>query len=226
MKYARKKVLVAAIAAVGLGFAASGNATLLLPGSGPLPVDVLASAPGGTVLASSVTTTSTPTWTGTARTAVVQATPGGTLDYYYQVSNAASSSDALGRVTGATFNNAFTTNVFQTASAFSLFTAGSQAAMNGDRGTDGVVGFNFLPGDGGLGKIDPGQTSDTLIVRTNSTTYGPGVMGIIDGTATFVNAFQPTGQPPLVGPIPEPGTLALLASGLLATGGIARRRRV
>ena len=50
-------------------------------------------------------------------------------------------------------------------------------------------------------------------------------MGIIDGTATFVNAFQPTGQPPLVGPIPEPGTWALLASGLLVTGGIARRRR-
>ncbi len=81
MKHGRKKVLVAAIAAVGLGFAASVNATLLLPGSGPLPVDMLASAPGGTVVASSVTTTSTPTWTATARTAVVQATPGGTLDY-------------------------------------------------------------------------------------------------------------------------------------------------
>jgi hypothetical protein len=31
-------------------------------------------------------------------------------------------------------------------------------------------------------------------------------------------------QPPLVGPIPEPGTLALLASGLLFAGGVARRR--
>jgi hypothetical protein len=33
------------------------------------------------------------------------------------------------------------------------------------------------------------------------------------------------GLPPLVGPIPEPGTMAMLATGLLAMGGIARRRR-
>lgn len=33
------------------------------------------------------------------------------------------------------------------------------------------------------------------------------------------------GLPPLVGPIPEPGTMAMLATGLLAMGGIARRRK-
>jgi hypothetical protein len=50
-------------------------------------------------------------------------------------------------------------------------------------------------------------------------------MGIINGTATFANAFQPSGQPPIVGPIPEPGTMALLATGLLALGGAARKKR-
>lgn len=50
------------------------------------------------------------------------------------------------------------------------------------------------------------------------------------GFETFFVANQggaggPGGLPPLVGPIPEPGTMAMLATGLLAMGGIARRRR-
>ncbi len=38
-------------------------------------------------------------------------------------------------------------------------------------------------------------------------------------------AFQPVGQPPLVGPIPEPGTFALPASGLLGFAAAGRKRR-
>lgn len=41
------------------------------------------------------------------------------------------------------------------------------------------------------------------------------------GSESFVNR---PGLPPLVGPVPEPGTWALLGSGLLALGGVARRR--
>lgn len=99
---------------------------------------------------------------------------------------------------------------------------GNQAASTADRSVDGVVGFNFLPGL--LGKITPGETSDILIVRTNATTFTAGTMGIIDGTAGFAAAFQPSGAPPLVGPIPEPGTFGLLASGLVALVGVARKR--
>lgn len=215
-----------AVAALGLGLAASAHATLLLPGSGPLAVDIVAAAPGGTVLASNSGALTTPHWSGTFRTAVVDGPEAGVnLDFYYQVTNGSSSADSLGRISGADFNNAFITNVMQTAAAFGSFVAGGQTAFTGDRDIFGVVGFNFVPGVNGTGKIDPGESSYTLIVRTNATTYEAGVMGVINGTATFANAFQPSGQPPIVGPIPEPGTMALLATGLLALGGVARKRR-
>lgn len=220
------KSLSIALATLGMGFAAaSAQALVLLPGSGPLAVDIIGAAPGGTVLDSSTQAVSTPHWTGTFRTAVVDGPEAGVnLDFYYQVANASSSTDSLARVTGSDFPNGFTTNLQQTAAAFSIFTAGTQAATNGDRGNLGVVGFNFFPGANGTGKIDPGETSYTLMVRTNATSYTNGFSGLTNGTATTVNSFMPSGQPPIVGPIPEPGTLALLASGLLAAGGVARRR--
>jgi hypothetical protein len=225
--FMKLKSLSIAVATMGMGLAAaSAHALLLMPGSGPLAVDIIGAAPGGTVLASRSEVVTTPHWSGTFRTAVVDSDPtaGVRLDFYYQIANAGSSTDSLGRVTGSDFPNGFTTNLQQTAGAFGIFTAGTQAATNGDRGNLGVVGFNFFPGANGTGKVDPGETSYTLIVRTNATSYTSGFSGITNGTATTVNSFMPSGQPPIVGPIPEPGTLALLASGLLAAGGVARRR--
>jgi hypothetical protein len=220
------KTLSIALAALGLGAAASANATLLLPGGGPLAVDIVASAPGGTILDSASGALITPHWSGTYRTAVVDGPETGVnLDFYYQVTNGSGSADALGRVTGADFNNVFITNLIQTSAVFDGFVAGGQSAFSGDRDTFGVVGFNFVPGANGTGKIDPGESSYLLIIRTNATTYTAGTMAVINGTATYVNAFQPSGQPPLVGPIPEPGTMALLATGLLALGGAARKRQ-
>lgn len=215
-----------AVAAMGFGLAGAAHATLLLPGGGPLAVDIVVAAPGGTVLASNSGALSTPHWSATFRTAVVDGPEAGVnLDFYYQVANGSSSTDSLGRVTGADFPNGFITNVMQTAAPFDGFTGGGQVAFTGDRDFFGVVGFDFLPGANGTGKIDPGESSYTLIIRTNATTYEAGVMGVINGTATFANAFQPSGQPPIVGPIPEPGTMALLATGLLALGGAARKKR-
>jgi len=68
--------------------------------------------------------------------------------------------------------------------------------------------------------IAPGDTSDTIVVKTNATQYDQeGDTAFIDGGGVTVNSLEPAG--PVV--VPEPMSL-----GLLAAGGVicaARRSR-
>lgn len=79
------------------------------------------------------------------------------------------------------------------------------------------VGFNFPASD----EILAGQTTVSLVIQTNATTFVPGTVTAQDGTAgSSAAALAPA---PAV--IPEPGSLVLMGSGLVAVGGFLRKLR-
>ncbi len=80
-----------------------------------------------------------------------------------------------------------------------------------------TLGLVFSGGSVSLSNVLANLNSGDLRVGLHVIAFASG------GSEGFVNR---PGLPPLVGPIPEPGTMALLASGLLALGGVARRKSV
>jgi hypothetical protein len=217
-------------ATVVLLLASPGQAAPLLPGTTvPLTVaDILADpVSDANVEDFIVQGFITPDYTGSLTAAVVR-NAGGTLDFYYQITNDAGSTDALIRNINAAFAivappKVFITEVFYRTDAdgLTMFSDGDAGATpeSADRSFNARnVGFTFLPGN----VIDPGETSRILVIRTDATAFTNGVSGITNDPANFpefVGTFQPAAAA-----VPEPTSLLLLSSAFTAAGFLARHR--
>ena len=62
----------------------------------------------------------------------------------------------------------------------------------------------------------PGNSSNTVVIRTNATQFGPGTINFIDSATANVVGFGPL--------VPEPQSLLLLAAGIPFLAGRRFRR--
>ena len=208
LRPAQATVLTPGTNCAGCTAFAAGDLGTLLATSGDIPV----TSPGGASL-----------WTGILRAKVyTDGVIGGATDglvFVYQFVNS-SGSDGIHRISMINFTG-FATDVGFIAAdpdGAGNFTAGTQAFQTSDRGagSGSTVGFNYdtvVPTD----LINAGETSYTMVIKTNATSFATGLTGVINGGTQNVATFAP---------IPEPGTYGMLAIGMGGLIAIARRRKL
>ncbi|MGI8990258.1 MAG: PEP-CTERM sorting domain-containing protein [Bryobacteraceae bacterium] len=194
--------------------------TLTSPGSSVFPGNATGD-PAGMLLASNAAPYSFSTTGGTTSgtlTSAVFRNPSGTLDFYYQVANAANSASAIARESNTNFAGFITYTGYRTdgPAVGAPFQSGSVPPITADS-TGNVIGFQFTPPNGA--KVTAGTISNILVISTNATAYVLGNAAVIDGGTQTVSAFQPTGS------VPEPVSMLLMGTGLLALAGVRRFKK-
>jgi hypothetical protein len=121
----------------------------------------------------------------------------GWLDFVYQFSNNPNSVDPITTYTVSSYNDLF-------ADADNKHVAGDVSPNQVERSpldtsSDDIISFLFSG-------VQPGQTSDLLVVKTHATSF-------VEGSASFLDSVPANVAAPV--PVPEPATLGLLAVGIV-----------
>jgi hypothetical protein len=209
MRFVRSKTaILAAVTLLVCGISA--QAALLNPGGALFPAPGEPDPVGGTTVATQTIPFNVPGFfDGSLTSTVIRggSNPFGAnaLTFTYRIVNAATSPNAIARMTIDPFTG------FQTDASFQTPSVGVNPALI-DRNTADVIGFSFSQ-QIGPGALLPGSNSAVLVVQTNATNFQNALANIIDSGAISVLSFAP---------VPEPTTLSLAAFGALA---LIRRRR-
>jgi hypothetical protein len=207
----RKAVIIAAVGLIAGSFGSNAKAVIITPGQS-LSTTGVTSVGGallldtGNVPFAGVNSLSQVVFTGTLDSKVYLDTGG--LDFVYQFSNDANSQDPILHLAAASFSG-FATDADYIPGTGASFapTVSRDAAHGGD-----TIDFNF-----GLSEaVLQGTTSDTLVIKTNATSFTFGNVSLQDGGNVSILAPAPIA-------VPEPATIAITGFALCALG---MRRRV
>jgi len=139
----------------------------------------------------------------------------GCLDFFVVVESNTSSTDAIERITLASFGSFFT-DVGYSIGKNSVPSGVAPSTV--DRSSNGsVIGFNFNEPSG----VPAGAETEVLEIQTNAKYFMTGTLQIIDSSVASVPAFDPCS-----GVVPEAGSISLtLLGGMFLGVGLLRRRR-
>jgi hypothetical protein len=211
-----KSWLAGVLLAAVIAMTSAANAAPLSVGTALIPAPAEFDPVGGSVLSTmTVPFAAAGSFSGTLTTEVISGDTTnalGGLTFTYLITNDVSSANSIGRMSVTSFD-AFVTDSNYQVPANGVAPASIDRNVSGD-----VIGFNFVPTalDPASGFLAPGMSSVLLVVQTNAAGYSQGVANFIDGGVATATTIVP---------IPEPGSVALALSGLIALSASAFRRR-